>query len=66
MCLFSLWGELCWLRRVASDSDAGLRKLAHLALEVVGKANFGNEFDLGFQKIDVLFCVVQDVLQQIT
>ena len=39
--------------------------LAHLALQVVWQADFVDQFDLGFQKIDVLFGVVQNALQQV-
>ena len=40
--------------------------LSHLALQVVLQADFSDQFDLGFQKINVLFGVVQYALQQVT
>ena len=39
--------------------------VAHLRLQVVLQANFGNQFDLCFQKVDVFFGVFQDLLQQV-
>ena len=37
----------------------------HLALQIVLQAHLVDEFDLGFEEIDVLLGVVQDFLQQI-
>jgi len=36
--------------------------LAHLALQVVGKTDLVDQLQLGFQEVDVLFGVVQDLL----
>src|SRR3546814_14159574 len=36
-----------------------------LALQIVLQADLVDEFDLGFQVVDVLFGVVQDVLEQV-
>ena len=45
-----------------SSSSAGV---AHLGLQVVLQAHLADQIDLGFQEIDVLFGVIQDLLQQV-
>lgn len=54
---FSPW---C-VRRPAAASG----HFAHLRLLVVLQPDLVDQIDLGFQEVDVLFRVVQDVLQQI-
>ncbi len=40
-------------------------RLSHLALAVVLQAHFVDQIHLGFQKVDVLFGVVPNALQQV-
>src|SRR6476620_8352771 len=48
----------------ASETLSSLN-LAHLRLQIVLQPDLADEVDLRFEKVDVLFGVVQDLLQQI-
>src|SRR5690554_5875075 len=50
----------------ASRSSQQLKRLfAHLRLQIILQAYFLDQFHLGFEPVDMLFGVVQDVLEQI-
>lgn len=55
---------LCLLR-LSRSPDRSLLDLAHLRLQVVLQADLADQVDLRFEKVDVLFGVVQDLLQQV-
>src|SRR6478735_7305878 len=48
-----------------SPGRARLLGLAHLRLQVVLQADLADQVDLGLEEVDVLFGVVQDLLQQV-
>jgi hypothetical protein len=56
-----------FLCQVCHRAISGLHsaQLAHLALQIVLQANFANQLNLGFQEVDVLFGVIEDLLQQV-
>ena len=58
--LIFLQEERCWQQRAKTSAQ-----LAQLALQVVLQANLADQIDLGFQKIDVFFGVVENALQQV-
>lgn len=55
-----------WLERVPFLKHSCLTQLAHLTLQEVLPADFVDQLNLCFKKINVLFGIVQDVFEQIT
>ena len=45
--------------------SVALLHIAHLRLQVVLQAHLADQIDLGFEEVDVLLGVVQDLLQQV-
>ena len=57
--------SFCQRASCLKAGEFGLAEFTHLALQVVLDADLAGQFDLGFQEVDVLFGVVQNVLEQV-